>query len=344
MSSTAWGEDTQYFFALTPDKILDAVEASGLRCTGRCLPLNSMENRVYEVELEIDDPSTLTSVSEKFRIAKFYRPGRWSREQILEEHAFLLELKEAEIPVAAPLVFEDGLTLHQVEDTGIFYSIFAKVGGRSPDELNVDQLEQVGRLLARMHNVGAAKEAEHRITINPEVYGRYNLEFLLSSDLIPRDLRDRYKKVVEDICDISEPLFANTAMQRIHGDAHLGNLLSVRGSFFWVDFDDMVKGPPVQDIWLATPGRDAWGRAERDILIEGYEQMREFDHTSLRLIEPLRALRFIHFNAWIGKRWEDPSFPRAFPHYGTYNYWIEELAGLDEQLQMIRNAAESNAV
>lgn len=336
MSSFAWGsEETKFFFALTPDRILDAVEASGLRCTGRCLPLNSMENRVYEVELEVEDRDALRSRSEAFRIVKFYRPGRWSQEQILEEHAFLKELADAEIPVASPLPFDDGETLHRLPEIDIWYAIFPKIGGRTPDELTVDQLEQVGRLIARMHNVAATKESEHRLVLHPETYGTQNLQFLLEADLIPPDIRDRYREIVEKICEISLPWFEQAEVQRLHGDAHMGNLLQGSSGFFWVDFDDMVRGPCVQDIWLVAPGRDAWTRQEREILLEGYVQMRDFDRSTLRLIEPLRALRFIHFSAWIGKRWDDPAFPKNFPHFGSYQYWREELSGLEEQLQLV---------
>ncbi|MEM1010391.1 MAG: phosphotransferase [Myxococcota bacterium] len=171
MTTSAWGAETQFFFSLTPDRILDAVEASGLRCTGRCFQLNSMENRVYEIEIQLDDDEEVNSVSDRFRIVKFYRPGRWTREQILDEHRFLLDLEEAELPVAAPLAFADGDTLHCLEDLDIHYAVFAKFGGRNPDEFQVEQLERMGRLLARMHRVGSMRPAPHRIVINSVTYG-----------------------------------------------------------------------------------------------------------------------------------------------------------------------------
>ena len=336
-ATSAWGQqDTQYFFELTPDRILDAVEEVGIRCTGRSLALNSMENRVYEVEIEVEDRSSLRSPSDAFRIVKFYRPGRWSEAQILEEHQFLADLKEDEIPVVAPLPFDDGSTLKKISDANIWYTVFPKIGGRSPDELDREQLERVGRLLARLHNVGASRKATKRISINAEIYGRSNLQYLLDSRAIPAEIEATYSDVVKKICDLSEPMFAAAESQRIHGDCHFGNLLWGPTGPFWVDFDDMVNGPCVQDIWLIMPGRDEYAREQLDILLNAYEQMRPFDRQSLRLIEPLRALRFVHFSAWIARRWADPAFPRVFSHFGTPRYWQEQLSDMQEQLRLVQ--------
>jgi len=327
-------EQSKYFYELTPDRILNAFESStGLRCTGRILGLNSMENRVYEIEVEMDDAPK--NPSDRFRVAKFYRPGRWTKDQILEEHEFLLDLVGAEIPVIAPQPFSDGQTLHLLPDTEIFYTVFPKCGGRSPDELSAAQMEQVGRLLARMHNVGAIKTAAHRVKLNPTTYGIDTLRYLLDQKYIPQELAARYQQVVESICQISEPMFARASTQRIHGDCHFGNLIAGATGFFWVDFDDMVVGPPVQDVWLLVPGRDAEGQQQLERLITGYEMMRDFDRTTLRMIEPLRALRFVMFSSWIARRWADPAFPRSFPHFGSQRYWHEQLQDLEEQLQLI---------
>lgn len=336
MSTHAWGDaDTQYFFELTPDKILDAVEAAGFRCTGRCLTLNSLENRVYEVELEIEDKEALKSPSDRFRIVKFYRPGRWSKEQILEEHQFLLDLQKSEVPVVAPVPFADGSTLKKIENGNIWYTVFPKAGGRSPDELNDDQLEMIGRLLARLHQVGASGDAPHRIRLDPKTYGRENLDYLLTHKTIPAELAPRYRDVVLRICDASEPLFEQTPIQRIHGDCHFGNLLFGSSGLYWVDFDDMVRGPTVQDFWLLIPGRDDYSRRQLELMVSAYEEMRDFDRRSLKLIEPLRALRFVHFAAWIAKRWQDPVFPKYFVQFGTPRYWQEQLQDLEEQHELI---------
>lgn len=341
-ATNAWGDaQTRFFFDLTPDRVLEAVEASGLRCTGRCTALNSFENRVYEVELEEDGDPDDRSASAAFarrRVVKFYRPGRWSREQILEEHAFLLDLQKAEIPVVAPLPFQDGKTLHGTKESGIFYALFPKVGGRAPDELTDDQLRWIGRLLGRIHGVGASAPALHRIEINSLNYGRKNLESLLSGNWIPIEFSSRYEKVAGEIFDRTDRIFSDLspAIHRIHGDCHLGNLLWNQTGPFFLDFDDMVRGPAVQDVWLLVPGRDESSVQQRLTLLEGYEEMRAFDYATLKLIEPLRALRFVHYSAWIARRWSDPAFPLAFPQFGSHRYWQDELNDLEEQLRLIR--------
>ena len=328
--------ETKYFFGLTPESILSAVEAFGFRCTGRVTQLNSMENRVYEVEVEIEDDSLPRTARERFRIVKFYRPGRWSREQILEEHEFLLDLDAREVPVIIPLRDPDGSTLRTLPNLEIHVALFPKLGGRSPDELTMDTAEWLGRLIARMHSVGVAKKAEYRIALTPEVYGIQNLKYLLDAKLIPGELAPAYKGVVESICSFSEPLFRNTPLERIHGDLHFGNILWASQGPFLVDFDDMVRGPAVQDLWLILPGRGKDAQRLSEFLLSGYEQIRAFDRSSLALIEPLRALRFIHFSAWIGRRWNDPAFQRAFGHYGTPSYWAEQLADLRDQLAVMQ--------
>ena len=328
MTNSGWGESTtKFFFELTPDRVLDAVETSGIQCTGRCLALNSFENRVYDVEIEPKDGVSRASV-----VAKFYRPGRWSREQILEEHLFLKDLEAGEVPVVAPLTFPDGSTLKTLS-SGIHYCLFPKIGGRAPDELDDESTRRVGRLLARVHQVGRSREAKTRVHLTPETYGIANLEFLLEKNLIPTEFRERYEKAAREICAITAPWFSETRSQRVHGDCHLGNLLRGSASWFFVDFDDMVVAPPVQDLWLLLPGRD---RQKLEVLLEGYEEIGDFDRTSLRLIEPLRALRFIHYTGWVARRWDDPAFPAAFPQFGTYRYWKDETEDLERQWHRIR--------
>jgi Ser/Thr protein kinase RdoA (MazF antagonist) len=319
--------ETQYFFELTPDRVLDAVEAGGIRCTGRCMALNSFENRVYEVEIETEEE---TRPPLNRRIVKFYRPGRWTREQIEEEHQFLADLSAAEIPAVGPVE-----PLAITPGAAIWYAVFPKVGGRAPQELSDEQLLRVGRLLGRIHNVGAAREAQHRVELNAQTYGRANLDFLLEGEWIPLEYRARYQTAVESVITASERLFQGVKLQRIHGDCHLGNLLWNDQGPFFVDFDDMVRGPAVQDIWLLVPGRDAEGVRARELLLEGYEEMRQFDRSTLRLIEPLRALRFIHYTAWVARRWKDPAFPLAFPQFSSHRYWADETHDLEEQVRLI---------
>ena len=330
--SFSWGEEeTRFFFNLTPDKILNAVEKTGVSCTGRVFQLNSMENRVYDLELNSDsDPSGTTSC-----ITKFYRPGRWNFQQISEEHQFLFDLIEYDIPVVAPTRNESGDSIFKLDDLDIYFSIFPKVGGRNPNELSAEQLGIVGRLLARLHNVGATKEASSRIELSPENYGYQSLDFLLDTEALPANIEQEYQDLLEEICEVSWEIFEGKSIQRVHGDCHLGNLLWGDQGPFWVDFDDMCRAPCVQDIWLVVPGRDDESKKQLDILLGSYEQMRSFDYSELELIEVLRTLRIVHFNAWISKRWKDPFFPKAFPQFGTPNYWADQLSVLREQAELI---------
>ncbi len=330
---------TQYFYELTPERILQSVEAAGLRCTGRCLALNSMENRVYEVEIEVPDETAVKSRFDLFRVVKFYRPGRWSKEQILEEHEFLADLVKSDLPAAAPLPFDDGSTLRKVEGCPIWCAVFAKIGGRSPDELRDEELERIGRLLARLHTVGKSKRAQHRLTLNPETYGISNLKFLRDQGFLPPEIAPAYSQVIENICSISEPWFKAADYQRIHGDFHFGNILWASDGPCLLDFDDFVHGPCVQDLWLILPGRDEETRRQLGVMLSSYESMRTFDRTTLRLIEPLRALRFIHYSAWIARRWKDPAFQRTFPQFGSPGYWNEQLSDLREQLMYIQEGS-----
>jgi Ser/Thr protein kinase RdoA (MazF antagonist) len=334
----AWGESlTRFFYELTPDRILQTVEAAGFSVTGRWAALNSMENRVYEVEIEVDAP--VASPSDRFRVIKFYRPGRWSRDQILAEHRFLAELVEAEIPVAAPIELAGGGTLAVAEGLDICYAIWPRVGGRVTDELDDERLAQMGRLVARMHNVGSVADAPERVRLDPSTYGRASLESLRSAGVMPADVAARIGSLVETICDRIEPWFEGVSYQRIHGDCHLGNVLWNTKGPLLVDFDDMVRGPCVQDLWLIVPGRDEYALRQRERLLEGYEQMRDFDRRTLRLIEPLRALRMIHFAAWLARRREDPAFQRVFSDFASERYWFEQVSALQEQLALIQEAS-----
>jgi len=320
---------TQFFFQLTPEKVLESVESLGVRCTGRVLALNSLENRVYEVELDVDLPRD-AGRWDAYRVIKFYRPGRWTREQILEEHQFLKQCAAVEIPVVEPLDLPHGGTVGEVGDSGIFYAIFPKVGGRILDEMSDSELRQIGRLLARLHNVGVSGSFRHRITLNADTYGHANLAYLKDNKLLPQSVEGYYLGIAERIIRTSQPWFHETKIQRIHGDCHIGNILWHSKGCYIVDFDDSLEGPCVQDLWLLTPGRDEAAHKQRRSILEGYEMMRPFDHSSLRLIEPLRALRMIHFTTWIAKRYEDPAFKQIFVDYGSERYWREQLIALQE--------------
>jgi Ser/Thr protein kinase RdoA (MazF antagonist) len=310
-------------FSLTPDRVLDAVEVGGLRSTGRCLPLRAFENRVYEVELE----------DERRVVVKFYRPGRWSRETILDEHAFLLDLAAAELPAAVPLDLGTGSTLNEIE--GILYAGFARIRGRTLDELDAENRRRIGRTIGRMHAIGAARAAPHRPRLDVQRYIHEPLEVLMRADVIPGTLGPRYRDVALRIADaVAGPLAAAPA-QRIHGDLHWGNILWTSDGPVLVDFDDCVMGPPVQDLWLLARGDSEEIRQQREDLLEGYEIFREFDRSTLALCEPLRALRIIYVSGWIARRWDDPSFPPAFPNFRDVRYWMHEyevLTGIAEAL------------
>ena len=309
-------EPSTSFHTLTPDRVLDAVEVGGLRCTGRCLPLRAFENRVYEVELE----------DERRLVVKFYRPGRWSRETILDEHRFLEDLVASEVPAVAPMDLGSGQTLN--EANGIYYAAFPKVRGRSLDELDAENRRRIGRTIGRMHAVGAARPAPHRPKLSVQHYIHEPLEFVLKGGFMPENLGPRYRDVALRIADaVAKPLAA-ARTQRVHGDLHWGNILWTPDPLL-VDFDDCVMGPPIQDIWLLARGPKARKLSKaREDLIEGYELFREFDRSTLPLIEPLRAMRIIYMSGWIAKRWDDPSFPHAFPNFKDVRYWMQEYEAL----------------
>jgi Ser/Thr protein kinase RdoA (MazF antagonist) len=321
----------EHFYSLVPEAIFDAVEAAlgqGARATGRCLSLHSMENRVYDIELE----------DERRVVAKFYRPGRWSREAILDEHRFLSELHSAEVPAVPPLPLGNGETVASTakgSDEGIFFALFPKVRGRSLPKLSDEQLLQCGRFLARLHNVGALGTAPHRPLLSAEVYGGQALSYLLKSGAIDIQVQSRYERAATAIVRAAAAALATVPVVRLHGDCHLGNLLWQDSQPFFIDFDDMLTGPAVQDIWMAVRGRDDEAKRQRAILLSGYEQLRHFDHATLRLIEPLRGLRMVHFSAWIARRFSDPTFQQMFSDFTTYRYWQEEVSALEEQLRLI---------
>jgi len=314
------------FDDLGPDRVLGLVEDGlGIHCTNLFRPLNSYINRVYELEQE--DGTGL--------IVKFYRPGRWSKAAILDEHTFLLDLAEQEIPVIAPLRFLDGTTLTDSESFP--FAVFPKCGGRSFDEYNDEQWLQLGRLLGRVHSIGETKKAEHRICMSPGDSTDKHLRYLMAAVCVPADLKFQLKKVIELTIEEIETLFTSVEQIRIHGDCHFSNMIYRPGeSFFIIDFDDMVMGPPVQDFWMLLPGDLDASFVEMDYFLEGYETFRSFDRRTLRLIEPLRAMRFIHYMAWCAHQVEEDGRTRAIDGFGSREYWQNEIGDLEDQLIRIR--------
>ncbi len=311
------------FYNLTPDRVIKAVEESGFSLTGHYMVLNSYENRVYDLKLENDSHI----------IVKFYRPGRWSLEQIMEEHQFLYELAEDEISVCAPLTFSDGKSIHDLN--GIFFAVWPRTGGRIPEELSDGDMITIGRLIARIHNNGASRESRYRLKLTGESYGTNSLLYLIKNNFIPSIYIKRYSDAVNEIVMLYKSLIPEVPFHRIHGDCHPGNLLRRDGSFFFLDFDDFLTGPAVQDIWMLISSRDTGCRREIDLFLQGYREFREFDDSWLKLIEPLRGLRYINYSAWIARRWKDPAFSHIFPHFGTEEYWQNETSDLEEQVNVI---------
>lgn len=314
-------ETLRNFSELTPDTVIDlAEEALGERLASLCRPLNSYINRVYELQKEGGEGI----------IIKFYRPGRWSRTALEDEHQFLDELAELEVPVIAPLKPAGASSLH--ENRGMFYTIFPKKLGRSFDEPSDEQWEELGRLMARVHNVGAARQPQDRIIMGPRHSMTDNIRFILETGCIPRDQRKEYERAALDMVELIAPMFEGTEMIRIHGDCHAANIVHRPGeSFYLIDFDDMAIGPPVQDFWMLLPDYGRKSLMEIDFFLEGYQTFRPFNRSRLKLIEPLRAMRYIHYTAWCAAQISDGGFAKVAPGWGTPGYWRQEIRDLHNQ-------------
>jgi len=309
------------FEKLTPDAVIDAVESTGIISDARILALNSYENRVYQVGVEDADPL----------IAKFYRPERWSREQILEEHSFSLELADLEIPVVPPIVIGDS-TL--AEFAGFKFALFKRRGGRSPD-LSLDNLLIMGRFIGRLHAAGAIKSFQHRRTMTLEYFAEDSAQYLLENNFIPQDLRPAYSTLAQDLIKRIQDVFASArapAQIRIHGDCHMGNVLWRDDMPHFVDFDDTMTGPAIQDLWMLLSGDRQEKLAQLSELIDGYNEFYDFNAGELVLIESLRTMRLMHYSAWLARRWDDPAFPLAFPWFNSESYWAGHILELREQL------------
>jgi Ser/Thr protein kinase RdoA (MazF antagonist) len=301
---------------LSPDRVLDALASLGLVPDGRLLALNSYENRVYQIGIEESAPL----------VAKFYRPARWSDAAINEEHAFALELAAAELPVVAPLLF-DGVSLHQHD--GFRFALYPRRGGRAPSLESTEHLEWMGRLLARIHAVGALATFRERGSIDLDTFLRKPRDAVLASPLLAAHLASPYRTAVDALSEQLAPLFAPGQFRalRLHADCHPGNVLWTDHGPHFVDLDDARMGPAVQDLWMLAPERRAL-----DALLEGYAKFRDFDFGELALIEPLRILRQVHWAGWIAARWHDPAFPAGFPFVGEARWWEQHVRDLQEAL------------
>jgi Ser/Thr protein kinase RdoA (MazF antagonist) len=313
--------DATPYAGLTPDLVLDAIAAAGFMPDGRLLALGSYENRVYQVGL--DDAPPL--------VAKFYRPGRWSDEAIDEEHAFARELVDAELPIVAPIEVEgETLLTHET----FRYALYPRRGGRAPELESADHLAWMGRLLARMHGVGARDRFHDRGRIDATTFVRDASRAVLGSALLPSALFDRYRARTASLADLVDARFAAIEPRsiRLHGDCHAGNVLWTDGGPHFVDLDDARMGPAVQDLWMLAPSPRALSQ-----LLEGYGEFRDFDAAELALVEPLRIMRQVHWAGWVAARWDDPAFPRAFPYVGEARWWEQHLTDLMEAEAALRD-------
>lgn len=320
--------------SLTPDVVLDALATLGLHGDGRLTALNSYENRVYQVYLE--DRAAV--------VVKFYRPGRWSEAEILEEHEFSTELAAAEVPAVPPMAI-DGRTLHH--HGGFAFSVSPYRGGRAPELDDFEVLEWIGRFLARIHAVGVRKPFVARPALDLRTFGLASRDWLIGHHMVPLDVQREW----ETACDEAFAMIAATALGdaptdadppltklRLHGDVHPGNILWTPtdrpdGGPHFVDLDDARTGFAVQDLWMLLSGDRAQRTGQLSGLLDGYEQFRNFDRRELALIEPLRTLRLIHYSAWLARRWEDPIFPINFPWFGTSDYWKGQIQMLQDQCE-----------
>ena len=313
--------------ALTPDVMLDAVERFGVRCDGTFLALNSYENRVYQVGIEDAEPL----------IVKFYRPSRWTREAIGEEHQFALDLAELEIPVVAPLSDENQRTL--LEYQGFQYALYPRRGGRWPELDDPDTREWLGRFLGRIHALSSVAAFEHRSRVDIESYGDEARAFLVEHDFIPPESRQSYLSAADEALELTRELFARVGTVRsirLHGDCHPSNILWTPAGPHFVDLDDCRMGPAMQDLWMLLSG----DRRERTIqlsdILTGYSEFHDFNPAEIALIEGLRTLRILYYSAWLARRWDDPAFPRNFPWFGNPRYWDDQIETLREQCDQLR--------
>ena len=303
---------------LGPETILSALESVGLKPNGGLLALNSYENRVYQAQMEDDG----------FYITKFYRPGRWSYNAIQEEHEFSQELVEEEISVVAPLKI-GGSTIF--EFAGFQFAVFERQGGHPPNLEKEENLKILARSIARIHAIGSRKAFKHRQAFSVERLAVNSRKFVLESDLLPPELVDAYASTTQGMIDFIEPTMRQLSEVRIHGDCHMGNVLWRNEISHFVDFDDCLNGPPIQDLWMLLSGERDEQLSQIQVILDAYNEFSSFNPTTLSIIESLRTLRIIHHAAWIGRRWDDPAFPLAFPWFDSARYWSEHILTLREQ-------------
>lgn len=314
------------FSPLEPGIILGCVEEqTGRRLLNVCRPHASYINRVYEIQDE----------NGEFLVVKFYRPGRWSRGALEDEQRFVAECADNDLPVVTPIQLANGAYLAACSD--ISFSLYPRCGGRLVDEYNDEQWLELGRLLGRLHAVGKNGDAPNRVRLHPGETSRTQISYLLDNDLIPASLLNPFSDITSELLELITPLFNDVDYIRLHGDCHSSNLIYRPGeSFYIIDFDDMALGPPIQDLWMLLPNYLEESRGELALLLEGYEMFNSFDRSTIRLIEPLRAMRFIHYITWCAWQFVEDGSTRVIEDFGSYPYWRQEIDDLNDQLMMIR--------
>ena len=313
--------DIHDYANLSPDTVLDAVESLGFLSDLRILALNSYENRVFQVGIESGTPI----------IAKFYRPNRWTNEQIIEEHNFSLALSEMEVPIIPPTVINNNTLFSH---NNYRFSLYERKGGHAPELDDLDTLYTLGQHLGRIHALGRVKNFEHRLTIDLNSFVHQPVQFICENEFIPRSLLPAYSAITNQLIEKLDLLYCTNQFStiRLHGDCHRGNIISRPDSLYLVDLDDARNGPAIQDIWMLLAGDRAQRIGQLSSVLEGYEEFCEFNSRELQLIEPLRTMRIIHYAGWLAKRWQDPAFPAAFPWFNTENFWSNHILELKEQL------------
>ncbi|MCC5881663.1 MAG: serine/threonine protein kinase [Halomonas sp.] len=313
------------FAALSPARVVAAVESLGFWLPGEPFALNSYENRVYLLH---DDEG-------RRWVAKFYRPERWHDAQIQEEHDFLDELAAGGVAVAAPWRDAERRSLHHAE--GFRLALFPQRSGQAPELEKPSHLFALGELIGAAHAVGEREAFRHRISLDMDEMVREAQRRVLSAPWLDRRQRQAYERVSDALhSELQRYAWASRSAIRVHGDCHIGNILGRDDSFALVDFDDCLMAPAIQDLWmLLTAQQEAEWHMQLSEVLEGYEQSREFDRDELKLIEPLRTLRLMRHSAWLVARWDDPAFPPAFPWVPDAGYWDAHIRQLEQQRQAL---------
>jgi len=324
-NTTMTNSDLHPFEKLTPTLIMDAIEQQGYFCSGSVFAMNSYENRVYQIGIE-DQPEPI--------IAKFYRPNRWSQLQIQEEHDFSFELHHHEIPVVVPLQDENGRSLFNHE--GFVFSLFPRKGGHAPELDHKDNLQIMGRMLARLHLIGEKKLYKLRPKLDIITFGKDSVEFV-GNEFIPFEHKTNYLSVCAQLMQLMQPRLENCHNIRVHGDLHIGNILMRDEIPNLVDFDDSRLAPAIQDIWMLLSGEEQEQKIQLQKVIAAYSEFREFPFHEIKMIESLRTLRILHHCAWLARRFDDPAFESAFPWFDQNSYWVQHINDLNNQLDALKN-------